>query len=72
MKFEGEEKKGAGEKSVTSMRKAGEWRTLQIGSPRRSVKREKFLFLVEPTSHRRSTSSTAVLSLMGSNSLMRI
>lgn len=51
----------------TSMRKAGEWRTLQIGSPNRSVKRESFP--LGPTSHLLSTSSTPTPSLLGSNSL---
>lgn len=54
----------------TSMRKAGEWRTLQIGSPKRSVKRESFP--LGPTSHLLSTSSTPTPSLLGSNSLTTI
>lgn len=49
------------------MRKAGEWRTLQIGSPWRSVKRERLP--LGPTSHILSTASTFPLSLFGSNSL---
>ena len=52
----------------TSMRKEGEWRTLQRGSPRRSVKRESVP--LGPTSHIFSTASTLPLSLFGSNSLI--
>jgi len=49
------------------MRKVGELRTLQIGSPWRSVKRESFP--LGPTSHILSTASTLSVSLFGSNSL---
>ena len=49
------------------MRKVGELRTLQIGSPWRSVKRESFP--LGPTSHILSTASTFSMSLVGSNSL---
>lgn len=52
---------------LTSMRKVGELRTLQIGSPCKSVKRESFP--LGPTSHIFSTASTLSLSLLGSNSL---
>lgn len=52
---------------ITSMRKAGEWRTLQIGSPKRSVKRESSP--LGPTSHLLSTSSTLLLSFSRSNFL---
>ena len=55
------------ERNFTSMRKAGEWRTLQIGSPNRSVKRESSP--LGPTSHLLSTSSTLLQSFSGWNSL---
>lgn len=45
-------------------------RTLQIGSPKRSVKRQSLP--LGPTSHLRSTSSTAIQSLLASNSLITI
>ena len=68
--IEKKEKKKRKEKTLiiyTSMRKVGELRTLQIGSPWRSVKRESFP--LGPTSHILSTASTPSLSLFGSNSL---
>ena len=55
------------EYNYTSIRKVGELRTLQIGSPWRSVRRESFP--LGPTSHNLSTASTLSVSLSGSNSL---
>jgi hypothetical protein len=49
------------------MRKEGEWRILEIGSPKRLVKRD--IWPVGPTSHLVSMSSTTGMSFFGSNSL---
>ena len=57
-------------KCITSMRKEGEWRTREIGSPWRSVKRE--ILPPFPTSHLFSKSSTSNRSLFRSNSLTTI
>ena len=54
----------------TSMRKAGEWRTREIGSPWRSVKSE--ILPLFPTSHLLSKSSTSKRSFFRSNSLTTI
>ncbi|KAJ0863572.1 hypothetical protein HanPSC8_Chr12g0531631 [Helianthus annuus] len=52
----------------TSMRYAGELRTLQIGSPNRSVYRDSSP--LGPTSQLLSTCSTLSLSILGSYSLI--
>ena len=54
----------------TSMRKEGEWRILEIGSPKRLVKRD--IWPVGPTSHLLSMSSTLGMSLFALNSLTSI
>lgn len=64
------ERKTQRERVVTSMRKEGEWRILQMGSPKRSVKSAILPPEDEPASHLLSSSSTAAVSLSGSNSLI--
>lgn len=54
----------------TSMRKELEWRILEIGSPKRLVKRD--IWPVGPTSHLLSMSSTLGMSLFALNSLTSI